>query len=136
LGVWKVRIEVDCAKTPVDERVVIMEERHAEDGRVALEVDNSKDAPLMDGFVIQLEGDVSNDGDFVLGFTGQCCFDWCAFLERNVVVLEEGCKAVFLACLLLLFFRFASVPLLPAFASLPHLDSKTYFATPYYSSPT
>ena len=84
------RIEVDRAKTPVDEGVVIVEEGHAEDGRVALEVDNPKDALLMDGFVVQLEGDMSNDCDFVLGFAGQCCFDWCAFLERNVVVLEEG----------------------------------------------
>ena len=67
-----------------------MEEGHSEDSRVAWEVDNSKDALLMDGFVVQLEGDMSNDCDFVLGFAGQCCFDWCALLERNVVVLEEG----------------------------------------------
>jgi hypothetical protein len=40
---------------------VIVEERYAEDGRVSLEVDNSKDAPLMDGFVVELEGDMSND---------------------------------------------------------------------------
>jgi hypothetical protein len=85
-----VRIEIHCAKTPVDEGVVIVEERHAEDGRVALEVDNSKNAPLMDGFVVQLEGDMSGDCDFVLGFAGECCLDWCAFLERDVVVLEEG----------------------------------------------
>jgi hypothetical protein len=57
---------------------------------MALEVDDSKEALLVNGFVVELEGDMSNDRDFVLGFAGQCCFDWGAFLERDMVVLEEG----------------------------------------------
>jgi len=57
---------------------------------MALEVDDSKEALLVNGFVVELEGDMSKDRDFVLGFAGQCCFDWGAFLERDMVVLEEG----------------------------------------------
>jgi hypothetical protein len=57
---------------------------------MALEVDDSKEALLVNGFVVELEGDMSNDRDFVLGFAGQCCFDWGAFLERDMVVLEES----------------------------------------------
>jgi hypothetical protein len=33
---------------------------------------------------------MSNDCDFVLCFAGQCGFDWFAFLEQDMVVLEEG----------------------------------------------
>jgi hypothetical protein len=57
---------------------------------MALEVDDSKEALLVNGFMVELEGDMSNDRDFVLGFAGQCCFDWGAFLERDMVVLEES----------------------------------------------